>query len=224
MELMLNPPAAGMRRPLQGACSLVAEPDRGHRLRPQADGAALAMALDAVDYGVVVVDTELHVQHLNRAARHRLLDTAGLALVGQRLQLDQPQLAERLRLAVARAVTRAVRSTLTVHAQLQLAVVPCDSAGPAPLAVLVLSRAQVCSRLALEALAREHKLTPAETSVLNGLSRGATPDQIAQRHGVALCTVRTQLVSARTKLGVGSTREVLTLLANLPPLVALVSE
>lgn len=184
-------------------------------------GQALAAALDAVDYGVIVVDTELTIQHMNRVARQRLRRTPGLGVVGRQLQPGRTALGEKLLAAVAAAATRAVRSTLTVDPQLRLAVVPCHDAHSA---VLVLSRAEVCSDLALQALAREHRLTSAETSVLAALCQGQAPDQIAQRHGVALSTVRTQVLAARSKLGARSVREVLALLAHLPPLLPVVAE
>ncbi len=215
MDITFNGPAppATAHRPRQETVPAAAETGAG--------GLALAAALDAVDYGVIVVDTDLRIQHLNRVAKQRLRRVTALRVASGHLLADRAQLGERLQASVLAAAVRGVRSTLTVDAQLKLAVVPCHDARSA---VLVLSRAQVCSRLALEALAREHRLTGAETTVLAALCQGAAPDQIAQRHGVALCTVRTQVISARGKLGARSTREMLAMLANLPPLVPVVAE
>lgn len=216
-----------MNTPVNGALPLAPRlplaPQRLGIAMPEAhaDGQALAAALDAVDYGVIVVDTDLNIRHMNRVARHRLRRSPGLCVAGHQLRAEWAPLGERLHAAVAAAALRSVRSTLTVDAQLRMAVVPCHDAQSA---VLVLSRAQVCGRLALEALAREHRLTSAETSVLVALCEGEAPEQIAQRHGVALCTVRTQVLQTRSKLGARSTREMLAMLAHLPPLVPVVAE
>jgi len=191
---------------------------------PVVPGTALAAALDTLDWGVLIVDVALHVHHANRAARQRLRSCTALALQHRALQPARAHDAEALRAAVRDAAARGVRTALTLPQGLRLVVALCDTDAAPGLAAVVLSRTQVCSALALQALARQHGLTEAERTVLQALCQGHAPEAIARLHGVALCTVRTQVLGVRAKLGARSTRELLTLLAAVPPLAALVAD
>lgn len=186
-------------------------------------GTALAAALDTLDWGVLIVDASLRVHHANRAARQRLRGCTVLALQQRSLEPARARDAEALRAAVRDAADRGLRTALVLQG-LRLAVAPCDTEAAPGLAAVVLSRTQVCSALALQTLARQHGLTEAERSVLQALCQGRAPEEIARLHGVALCTVRTQVLGVRAKLGARSTRELLTLLAAVPPLAALVAD
>lgn len=53
----------------------------------------------------------------------------------------------------------------------------------------------------LEAFARLHGLTSAETEVVQALAEGACPKRIACRRDVSICTVRAQLHSIYEKTG-----------------------
>jgi DNA-binding CsgD family transcriptional regulator len=55
--------------------------------------------------------------------------------------------------------------------------------------------------------------------VLEHLCGGVRPTEIAQRQGVAVSTVRTQIGSIRAKTGATSIRELVRQVAVLPPLV-----
>lgn len=81
------------------------------------------------------------------------------------------------------------------------------------------SKRQVCEALSVEAFARGHGLTGAETQVLKALSDGTTPHEAAQMLGVRLSTVRTQIGSIRAKTGAPSIRALVQQVACLPPLV-----
>jgi DNA-binding CsgD family transcriptional regulator len=164
------------------------------------------------------------VHHANRAARQRLRCCTALALQQRSLQPARAHDAEALRAAVRDATGRGLRTSLVLPQGLRLAVTPCDTEAAPSLASVVLSRTQVCSTLALQTLARQHGLTEAERSVLQSLCQGRAPEEIARLHGVALCTVRTQVLGVRAKLGARSTRELITLLAAVPPLAALVAD
>jgi DNA-binding CsgD family transcriptional regulator len=83
----------------------------------------------------------------------------------------------------------------------------------------VLGKRQVCEKLSVQGFARSLAMTPAETRVLELLCAGVRPTEIAQRQGVAVSTVRTQIGSLRAKTGAGSIRELVRQVAVLPPLV-----
>ncbi len=76
--------------------------------------------------------------------------------------------------------------------------------------------------LAVQIFAREQGCTGAETSVLEALLAGQTPEAIAQVRGVALCTVRTQIGQLRFKTGSHAIRELLDRVAGLPPMMVVV--
>jgi DNA-binding CsgD family transcriptional regulator len=85
--------------------------------------------------------------------------------------------------------------------------------------LLVLGKRQVCEQLSVQGFARSVSLTPAETRVLEQVCGGVRPNDIAQRAGVAVSTVRTQIGSIRAKTGAASIRELVRQVAVLPPLV-----
>ena len=73
--------------------------------------------------------------------------------------------------------------------------------------------------LNIELFAQASGLTMAERAVLKGLSRGLDPTELAQANGVAVSTVRTQIVRIRQKTRTGSIRALLNVVNNLPPVV-----
>jgi DNA-binding CsgD family transcriptional regulator len=102
-----------------------------------------------------------------------------------------------------------------------VAIIPIDARTPdaVPATLLVLGRRQLCETLTVDWFAREHGLTPAEAQVLKSLCAGLRPQEIADRHGVALSTVRTQVGSLRAKTGSTSIRVLVSQVSMMPPLV-----
>jgi DNA-binding CsgD family transcriptional regulator len=78
---------------------------------------------------------------------------------------------------------------------------------------------RVCEQLSVHGFARAHGLTAAETRVLEALCNGAKPNEIADRQGVLISTVRTQIGSIRAKTGAQSIPDLVRQVAVLPPLV-----
>lgn len=191
-------------------------------------GASDARVLDEIDHGiVVVVADDARVVFLNHAARSELDAQHPLQLLGQSLGAHRPQDVSPLFDALESA-RRGLRRLLVLGSgkhRVGVAVVPLHGgpvarAGRAPqLALLVLGRRQPCSPLTLAAYARHVKLTPAETRVLELISRGVPAAEIARRAGVAVSTVRTQIGGIRAKTGAGSIHDVVRQLALLPPMV-----
>lgn len=204
---------------------------REHRYRgperraANADQRRLAQMADEIDYGMLLMRDERHVAHLNRAARRELDATHPLQLLGDELQarhaLDAPLLRDALAGACQRGLRRLLRLGNDEDGRVALSVVPLPrqpgETGHA--AVLVLGKRQVCEELTIDWFARTHGLTMAETQVVKGLCADLTPQQIAQRQGVGLATVRTQIGSVRAKTAAPSIRALVRQVALLPPLM-----
>jgi DNA-binding CsgD family transcriptional regulator len=62
----------------------------------------------------------------------------------------------------------------------------------------------MCVGLGVQWFARNHGLTLAETRVLEALSEGLLPSDIAVRFGVGISTIRSQIGSIRSKTRSGS--------------------
>lgn len=184
----------------------------------------MAQMLDTLDYGMLLVSDKLTVSHVNKAARRDLDDNHPLQLVGDQLQARFGADAQPLREALAGALQRGLRQLLQLgdaRHRVSVAVVPLpaqgadDSGG----ATLLLGKRQVCEELTVDWFARSHGLTMAETAVIKGLCADLTPMQIAERQGVGLATIRTQIGSIRLKTGACSIRALVQQVALLPPLV-----
>lgn len=183
----------------------------------------LALMLDEIDYGMVLLSDSGQVLHVNHAARAELDGQHPLQLVGRelraRLAQDNAPLAEALQ-----AAQRGLRRLVTLGERQQaytLAVVPLGgAAGSSQATLLMLGKRRVCESLSVQWFARTHALTPAETRVLEGLCQGLDPREVATQHGVGLATVRTQIGSIRAKTGTESIRDLVRRVAVLPPMVS----
>lgn len=198
-----------------------AGPER--RRTPAQSQRRLAQVIDEVDYGLVLLTSEGRVCHANRTARRELERGHPLMLVGDELQAGYPHDAQLLQDALQGA-QRGLRRLLKLGdtaervtvAIVPLAETPTDSARGV---LLVMGKRQVCEELTVEWFARAHNLTLAETTVVKGLCADLTPLEIAQRQGVGLATIRTQIGSIRAKTQSGSIRALVRQVAMLPPLV-----
>lgn len=185
----------------------------------------LMAALDEVDYGIVVLDGNAQVQHVNHTARAELDDEHPLQLLGSTLRARRPSDAIRLQLALDDALRRGLRKLLTIGegpAQIGVSVAPLGTGGEdrPGAAILVIGKRRVSGVLAVEAFARIHRLTPGETRVLLALCDGVRPAVAAAQHGVALSTVRSQIGSIRAKTGAASIRDLIHKVCALPPLMS----
>lgn len=92
--------------------------------------------------------------------------------------------------------------------------------GTQNLALILLHDSAVQTELDPFAVAATWDLTPAEAKAAVALRQGLSTLQIAERHGVSLNTVRTQVQSAMAKMGVRRQAELVSCLASLPPTLA----
>ncbi|HNT40216.1 MAG TPA: LuxR C-terminal-related transcriptional regulator [Rubrivivax sp.] len=197
------------------------------RRAPVPAGAAetpwLALMLDEIDYGMLLLGEAGKVLHANHAARAELDAEHPLLLRGNELLARRPADATLL-LEAMQAAGRGLRRLLMLGAPqaVSIAVVPLAARlGALPQAtLLLLGKKRVCERLSVQCFARSHGLTAAEARVLEALCQGLDPRAVAAQHGVGLATVRTQIGSIRAKTGAQSIRELVRLVAVLPPMVS----
>ena len=180
----------------------------------------LACLLDVVDYGMLLVLDGGCVVFANRVARAEMNDEHPLQLLGRDLRARCPRDVVAWHNALASALGRGMQALLKLGSAaqaIQIAVMPLPDAGE-PAAAIVFGKRRVCEELSIDAFARQHGLTLAETRVLRHLCGGERPQDIAFGLGVKLSTVRTQINGIRAKTG---SRDIGTLLqgaARLPPL------
>jgi len=189
---------------------------------------ALAEAvLDEMDHPMLLVTSRLGVLFANRAAQALFDGATPFALLEGRLQAQSAIGSERLERAVDAAALRGLRSLITLPRsgaapESTLAVVPLKPEAlpdSQSCVLLIAGKSQVCQDLSLDCFARERGLTPGESRVMRGLSEGQSPEIIAQQHGVAVSTVRTQISALRAKTGTANVSALVRKLATLPPLV-----
>jgi DNA-binding CsgD family transcriptional regulator len=181
-------------------------------------GRLLACALDELDYGILLLDTQAEVLHLNHRARRILEGQHALHLQGGQLRTRDPREATSLHEALQAVAGRSLRKLLSFGegAGRQLAaLVPVEDG----VAALMLGKDRVCEDLSIQAFARTYALTTAETRVLVALGTGARPTDIARDQGVKLSTVRTQIGAIREKTGAEGITALVRLVAALPPMV-----
>ncbi len=184
----------------------------------------LALALDETDYGAVILDDSQHVLYANHQARSELIAPHALLLQGEELQAQRPMDQRALDEAFHAASHRGIRRLISLgeHAQqVSLSVVPLSPEGDwqAPAVLLMIGRSQLCPNLSVQGFAKLHRLSPVEEQVLQGLCQSISPSDIAQRHGVALSTIRTQISNIRVKTCTDSIRSLVHHISMLPPLI-----
>jgi DNA-binding CsgD family transcriptional regulator len=182
------------------------------------------LMFDEIDYGVLLLGSEAQVLHINHAARCELDAQHPLQLLGRQLRTRDPADVVRLHDALQAAMQRGLRRLLMLGQdghRVAVAVVPLRTGGPNGQAATQLSmgKRQMCGGLSVQWFARSHDLTPAETRVLEALSEGLQPNDIATRHGVGISTIRSQIGSIRSKTRCDSIGALVRQVAVLPPLV-----
>ena len=182
------------------------------------------MMLDEIDYGVLLLDSYAQVLHINHAARCELDAQHPLQLLGRQLRTRHAADGEPLHDALQAASERGLRRLLMLGQdghRLAVAVVPLRAGGTDTHGAIQLSmgKRHMCGGLSVHWFARSHGLTLAETRVLEGLSEGLQPTDIAQRFGVGISTIRSQIGSIRSKMRCDSIGALVRQVAVLPPLV-----
>ncbi len=186
-----------------------------------------AMAIDAFDLSMIIVDSKATILHLNVKAEQFLnIKSSGLNSSSGQLTSQYSENRQQL----ARMVDLATRHpamggamVLQNNKSLQVFVTPLPAASKfardwqIPLAlVLIVEMGKTVSNLHL--LAEIYDFSPAELRVVKALLSGKTPEIHAHEMGVSINTVRTQLRALFCKTQTRGQTELIALLSQLPPL------
>jgi len=181
-------------------------------------------ALDAVAFGLALVDADGRVEIANTAFEEMARSGVGIRIVGGRLSSDAA--ADRL----ARLVSRAVRSRISgacrldgpeSGSQLSAIVVPASASNPFGVysgrhALVAVSPPHAPEREGVEILAQLFGLSSAEAEVAASLWAGRSPQQIAAERHVKLTTLKTQFDAIYRKTGAANQQTLLRLFGSLP--------
>lgn len=180
----------------------------------------LESLLEEIDTGLLVCDARGRLLFANGTARHSLDACSPLALVDGHLHATgDPRLVAKLASAL-RTRRRQLLHFRQLGAPMIALALPlaCGLDGSERIALMFGRHRQ--QRLAIEMLAGLFGLTLTERDVLHRLAEGKRVASIARERGVALCTVRSQIQALRQKTETESIRDVLALVANLPPMTS----
>jgi DNA-binding CsgD family transcriptional regulator len=183
-------------------------------------------ALDALAFGAVVCDAHGKVLFANRAAEELAAAGAGVVLGGSDtgLRCLSSDDTRELRRAVASAAAGEAGGALAVAGRsgekvyVLVAPLPRRLGDRRGLVLVALRPASARSALSEADAMRLFDLTRAEARLAVGLVRGATLAALADRFGVSLNTVKTQLAHVGLKTGAASQRDLVRLLSLIPPL------
>lgn len=183
----------------------------------------LLRVMDEIDYGVLVIDGHGRLRHVNHLARHEMASGRLIVCHGNVLLGTTTEYTEMIQTAMEQAL-RGQRKLLLLEKddkELSMAFIPLSHPleSDAPCVLVLLSRQSACENLAVRMYARAQHLSPSEESVMMGLCRGLSIPDIAQNHGVAQSTVRSQIKALREKTGCSSIRKLLQRVNSLPPVV-----
>ena len=230
------PASAGGGRHLQSLNGTL----RADRTRPADEAPALAETetglLDRLQSGIVLFDFDLRLLWFNDYARHVIDSHRGMEMRGRlrlRNELDDARFS-RLLEGAASGHSGAMIARFPAEPAITLIAFPLGTtqraagAGSASafdgtnrrllaaVAVVLCTRSRLDSSV-LRTFASLYGLSRAETRVLAALVEDGSPAHIATSTGVGIRTIRTQLSSIYSKVGVDSQRELLTLLLTFPP-------
>jgi DNA-binding CsgD family transcriptional regulator len=190
--------------------------------------AVLAQMADALMWPLFVLRADGSLLHANRAARRLLAAQRLLTLLpDRRLGLLPPGRQAEWQAALAAAgqgqtvvlTWPAAGDSLGAAGSLGPLGDPRGMAPGAGELLLALSASEQADGQ-VQAYARLHRLSPAETRVLQRLAVGDTSGEAAQALGVSAATVRSQIISLRRRTGHASVTQLLRGLASMPPVNA----
>ena len=184
---------------------------------------ALSAAVDALAYPMMTLQADGLLLHANKAA----MDVLGvgeifvLSATGQVVPKPATRRAEFVAAMQAAAGGQMqqliwAEGKLTVHASLRL-LGPAATSAAAP-HVLLMMAPPADAVFDATGFAVSHRLSNAETRVLEALMHGNHAEDTAKRLGVGVATVRSQIAAIRKKTGHDNVASLLVTLGDLPPL------
>ncbi|OGA95699.1 MAG: LuxR family transcriptional regulator [Burkholderiales bacterium RIFCSPHIGHO2_12_FULL_61_11] len=189
---------------------------------PDSSPDLLALLVDELAYGVLVIGAQGQIYHANRAASRELqLGDLLTNRLGD-LEISSPADDQAFQAALGEALV-GKRSLIQLSANdrsIAMAVIPLKRQGGVldDRVALFLSRAGVCESGMLAGFSRQYGLTPTEQHVLVYLCRCLSTPEIAVQMKVAVSTVRTHVRSLCAKTNSYGVRELIRQVAILPPI------
>ena len=182
----------------------------------------LGLLVDELAHGVMIVNTQGWILHANRAALGALQRGVGLATTHGGLKLKSVADQNRLTLALGNAASgkRSLIRLEDAGGSTNLAVVPLNRqlAGPCDRIALLFSREDACEPSLFASFAHSHRLTRTEEQVLQLLCRCLSTPEIALQMKVAVSTICSHVRSLCAKTSTHGVRQLINLVAALPPL------
>ena len=182
----------------------------------------LGLLVVELAHGVMVVNTQGWILHANRAARSALQGGLSLGTTHGGLKLKSVTDPQRLAHALSDAASgkRSMIRLQDAGGDFNLAVVPLNrhTAGACDRIALFFSREEACTPSLLASFAHSNRLTRTEEQVLVLLCRCFTAPEIAMQMKVAVSTVRSHVRSLCAKTSTRGVRQLVNLVATLPPL------
>lgn len=193
------------------------------------DDPTLLRLFNELAYGLIVIDADRQVTHINRAARAALTREQCLRVAGRALVAWFERDATSFTSAVNKAF-KGKRSILKIGATRgSIMLVPLQGPaanlmqGGSPSSIqhvaLVFERAPCAESLSIAFYAQSHGLTNGEERVLRALSDNQSVDEAASALRSAASTVRTHLNHIREKTGARSLRALVASVKSMPPLM-----
>lgn len=192
---------------------------------PDSGSGLLALLVDELAHGVLLISAQGRILHANQVARREL--ERGVVLNTRRgeLEVASPAGGKAFQHALAKALSgkRSLIKLCAKDAGFMLAVIPLNHRAGAPCEhiALFLSRVGVSESGVFGAFARSHGLTRTEEQVLVFLCRSLGTPEIALQMKVAVSTVRSHVRSLCNKTASRGVRELVNLVAILPPIAPL---
>lgn len=188
-----------------------------------ASSAHILRVLDEIDYGMMVLNAQGHILQVNHLGRHELASGRTIVSHGNSLMGCTADFTQQIQHALESACRGQRRLLMLTQAERELPMVFIPLTHPLeadePTVLVMLARQRTSDNLAVGMYARAKSLSRSEELVLMGLCRGLSIPEIADEHGVAQSTVRSQIKALRLKAGVSSIRSLLELVNSLPPVV-----
>ena len=189
--------------------------------------AALLRLFNELAYGLIVLDTDRQVVHINRAARGALAREQCVRVRGRALQAwrecDAKVFTHGLNAAFdgRRAAMRMgeLQSTIMLVPLPSTVATRAASATQLGHIALVFERAACAESLSIAFYAQNHGLTSGEERVLRALNEDQSVGEVAGSLGTAISTIRTHVNHIREKTGARSLRALVANVRSVPPLM-----
>jgi DNA-binding CsgD family transcriptional regulator/PAS domain-containing protein len=193
--------------------------------RSHGSAAMTSAALDVLPHAVIIVASDMRVRYMNSAAMSLLGNSTEIRIRADRLVVSSAQIAPQLAQAVRKACTLGQTSDpVPIYAvdsdgrpTLEIRIAPLQAQLSSefdpqtqPLAI-VLPKQRFAHIARSHADQRPFSLSRAEMDVATALASGSTPSEYADRAGIRISTVRSQIKAILAKTGLRRIADIVVL-------------